>query len=148
MAFLFIWVFSAARRIRRNYPEECARHASISSESWRALLRARVGWIEVLDELEEMLITSDVGVQTTVKIIERIEVRVSKDKYMSTAELDTILEEEVAAQMVEGTEAHSPITFDLQDAPKPLVLLVVGVNGRARPHPSGNWPTDSNRQAK
>jgi len=84
---------------------------------------------EVLDELEEMLITSDVGVQTTVKIIERIEARVSKDKYMSTSELDTILEEEVAAQMVEGTEAHSPITFDLQDAPKPLVLLVVGVNG-------------------
>ncbi|CAI8288346.1 MAG: Signal recognition particle receptor FtsY [Flavobacteriia bacterium] len=84
---------------------------------------------EVLDELEEMLITSDVGVQTTVKIIERIEARVSKDKYMSTSELDTILQEEVAAQMVEGTEAHSPITFDLQDAPKPLVLLVVGVNG-------------------
>ena len=84
---------------------------------------------EVLDELEEMLITSDVGVQTTVKIIERIEARVSKDKYMSTSELDTILQEEVAAQMVEGTEAHSPITFSLKDAPKPLVLLVVGVNG-------------------
>ncbi|NBR83425.1 MAG: signal recognition particle-docking protein FtsY, partial [Flavobacteriia bacterium] len=84
---------------------------------------------EVLDELEEMLITSDVGVQTTVKIIERIEARVSKDKYMSTSELDTILQEEVAAQMLEGTKAHSPITFDLQDAPKPLVLLVVGVNG-------------------
>ena len=82
-----------------------------------------------MDELEEMLITSDVGVQTTVKIIERIEARVSKDKYMSTSELDTILQEEVAAQMVEGTEAHSPITFSLKDAPKPLVLLVVGVNG-------------------
>ncbi len=116
MAFLFIWVFSAASRNRRNYLARVVAGKSRVDP-------------EVLDELEEMLITSDVGVQTTVKIIERIEARVSKDKYMSTSELDTILEEEVAAQMVEGTEAHSPITFDLQDAPKPLVLLVVGVNG-------------------
>ena len=62
---------------------------------------------EVLDELEEMLITSDVGVQTTIKIIKN-EARVSKDKYMSTAELDTILEEEVAAQMVEELKPIRP----------------------------------------
>jgi fused signal recognition particle receptor len=82
---------------------------------------------EVLDELEEILITSDVGVQTTIKIIERIEARVAKDKYMGTAELDRILREEIAALLSENN------TEDLADfeLPKhrPHVILVVGVNG-------------------
>ena len=83
---------------------------------------------EVLDELEEVLITSDVGVETTLKIIERIEERVSKDKYLNTSELDKILREEIAALLSENN------TVDLADfqIPKvdgPYVILVVGVNG-------------------
>lgn len=82
---------------------------------------------EVLDELEEVLITSDVGVQTTIKVIQRIEERVAKDKYMGTAELDRILREEIAALLSENN------TEDLADFQlpnhKPHVILVVGVNG-------------------
>jgi fused signal recognition particle receptor len=83
---------------------------------------------DVLDELEEVLITSDVGVETTVKIISRIEERVAKDKYMNTAELDRILREEIAALLAENN------TVDLTDfvVPKvdgPYVIMVVGVNG-------------------
>lgn len=83
---------------------------------------------EVLDELEEVLITSDVGVNTTIKIIERIEERVARDKYLGVEELDKILREEIAGLLQENN------TEDLQDftipADKiPYVLLVVGVNG-------------------
>lgn len=83
---------------------------------------------EVLDELEEILITSDVGVDTTVKIIERIEQRVAKDKFMSTSELDKILRDEIAALLSENnTEDLSD--FELPAGHKPHVILVVGVNG-------------------
>lgn len=83
---------------------------------------------EILDELEEILVTSDVGVNTTIKIIERIEKRVAKDKYLGTAELNTILREEIAGLLSENN------TEDLQEfslpADKiPFVMLVVGVNG-------------------
>lgn len=82
---------------------------------------------EVLDSLEEILVTSDVGVETTLKIIERIQQRVARDKYVSTAELDRILKEEVAALLTESN------TVDLDDfevpARKPYVIMVVGVNG-------------------
>ena len=82
---------------------------------------------EVLDELEEVLITSDVGVETTVKIIERIEERVAKDKYMGTTELDRILREEIAA-LLEENNTEDLADFTLPDH-KPHVILVVGVNG-------------------
>ena len=82
---------------------------------------------EVLDELEEVLITSDVGVETTVKIIERIEERVAKDKYMGTTELDRILREEIAA-LLEENNTEDLADFVLPDH-KPHVILVVGVNG-------------------
>ncbi|GAB3327274.1 signal recognition particle-docking protein FtsY [Marivirga atlantica] len=84
---------------------------------------------EVLDELEEVLISSDLGVGTTVKIIERIEERVARDKYLGTQELDKILREEIAALLSENN------TEDLKDfgipsgVKRPYVLLVVGVNG-------------------
>src|SRR5699024_1099172 len=82
---------------------------------------------EVLDDLEEVLVTSDVGVATTIKIIDRIEARVARDKYMGTAELDRILREEIAGLLSE-TDAESTAGISLPDK-KPYVIMVVGVNG-------------------
>ena len=84
---------------------------------------------EVLDELEEILISSDVGVETTVKIIRRIEARVARDKYTSTAELDRILREEVGALLQENNSQDVTNSFETENLPKPYVLMVVGVNG-------------------
>lgn len=83
---------------------------------------------DVLDELEEILITSDVGVDTTVKIIERIEERVSKDKYLNTDQLNVILREEIAG-LLEENNTTDGTDFSLPEDQKPYVLLVVGVNG-------------------
>lgn len=83
---------------------------------------------DVLDNLEEALITSDVGVDTTLKIIRRIEERVARDKYMSTSELNTILKEEIASLLTENNTKDSS-NWDLPSDHKPYVILVVGVNG-------------------
>jgi fused signal recognition particle receptor len=83
---------------------------------------------EVLDNLEEILVTSDVGVDTTLKIIKRIENRVARDKYLGTAELNTILKEEIAALLQENNIIdNTDFTFEPDN--KPYVILVVGVNG-------------------
>lgn len=83
---------------------------------------------EVLDNLEEVLISSDVGVETTLRIIERIESRVSKDKYVNTSELNSILKEEIAGLLSENN-AESAMDFDSPLPHKPYVIMVVGVNG-------------------
>jgi fused signal recognition particle receptor len=83
---------------------------------------------EVLDELEEILVSSDVGVETTIKIIERIEERVARDKYLNAQELDQILKEEIAA-LLSASDRQDQQDFDLPANVKPYVLLVVGVNG-------------------
>lgn len=83
---------------------------------------------EVLDELEEALITADVGLDTTVKIIERIESRVAKDKYLNTSELNTILQQEIEAILVAVPEKNA-YGFNTALPAKPYVILVVGVNG-------------------
>ena len=83
---------------------------------------------DVLDSLEEILITSDVGVDTTLKIIERIEKRVARDKYVSTSELNNILREEVAALLAENN-SYDTDEWSLPTDHKPYVILVVGVNG-------------------
>ena len=83
---------------------------------------------DVLDNLEEVLITSDVGVDTTLKIIERIEERVSRDKYVSTAELNAILRDEIASLLAENNSEDND-NWDLPSDHKPYVILVVGVNG-------------------
>ncbi|MCK5470175.1 MAG: signal recognition particle-docking protein FtsY, partial [Cyclobacteriaceae bacterium] len=83
---------------------------------------------EVLDELEEALITSDVGVDTTIKIIERIEARVARDKYLNTKELDKILKEEIAS-LLEENHIEDQEDFSLLSDKKPYIMLVVGVNG-------------------
>ena len=84
---------------------------------------------EVLDELEEILISSDVGVGTTLKIIERIEARVAKDKYASVSELDRILREEIAELLTENNSTDVVNSFETAHLPKPYVIMVVGVNG-------------------
>ena len=83
---------------------------------------------EVLDDLEEILITSDVGVDTTLKIIERIEARVARDKYVSTSELNNILKEEITALLSENNTQDND-NWDLPQTGNPYVILVVGVNG-------------------
>lgn len=83
---------------------------------------------DVLDDLEEILITSDVGVDTTVKIIHRIEERVATDKYVSTSELDRILREEIA-KLLEENHTGDNADWSLPADRKPYVILVVGVNG-------------------
>ncbi len=83
---------------------------------------------DVLDNLEEVLITSDVGVATTVKIIDRIEARVAKDKYLSAKELDKILKEEIAKLLDENNSNNFNPTFETKDG-NPYVIMVVGVNG-------------------
>ena len=84
---------------------------------------------EVLDNLEEVLITSDVGVETTLKIIKRIQERVARDKYMGTAELNGILREEISALLVENNPDDEMEPFCIPAGRKPYVVLVVGVNG-------------------
>jgi fused signal recognition particle receptor len=83
---------------------------------------------DVLDKLEEILISSDVGVSTTLRIIKRIEARVARDKYLGTAELNGILKEEIAALMGENNTADLT-EFTVPDGVKPYVIMVVGVNG-------------------
>jgi fused signal recognition particle receptor len=83
---------------------------------------------EVLDNLEEILITSDVGVETTLKIIDRIQARVARDKYVGTSELNRILKEEIMALLQEN-ESGDGTTFDIPADKKPYVIMVVGVNG-------------------
>lgn len=83
---------------------------------------------EVLDDLEEILITSDVGVETTLKIIHRIEERVARDKYMGTAELNKILREEIAALLAENNTKDGT-AFSIDTEKRPYVIMVVGVNG-------------------
>jgi fused signal recognition particle receptor len=83
---------------------------------------------EVLDNLEEILVTSDVGVETTLKIIDRIENRVSRDKYLGTSELNTILKEEIAALLQENNTGDVP-EFTIPIPSRPYVIMVVGVNG-------------------
>lgn len=85
---------------------------------------------EVLDNLEEILVTSDVGVETTLKIVKRIQDRVARDKYSGTGELNRLLKEEIVGLMSENT-AGSKVDFNLVDElpAKPYVIMVVGVNG-------------------
>jgi len=84
---------------------------------------------DVLDNLEEILISGDVGVKTTIKIIERIEERVKKDKYVTTAEHNNILRDEIAKVLEENNHQQNLIEFDSQISNPPYVILVVGVNG-------------------
>ena len=86
---------------------------------------------DVLDDLEEVLITSDVGVETTVKIIEHIEARIARDKYMNTSELNAILRDEIAQLMEESHSSQKDFGLEVQEG-TPYVMMVVGVNGAGK----------------
>ena len=87
---------------------------------------------EVLDDLENALVSADVGVDTTVKIIDGIEKRVAKDKYINTNELNRILKEEIQSILVDAPQDTSYINYELPSTHKPHVILVVGVNGAGK----------------
>ncbi|MVM40113.1 signal recognition particle-docking protein FtsY [Spirosoma sp. HMF3257] len=103
---------------------------------------------EVLDEVENVLISSDVGVETTVKIIRRIEERVARDKYMGTDELDRILREEIAALLSDNNTSDVPDDFDLPPHKKPYVIMVVGVNGVGKTTTIGKLAAQFHKRGK
>jgi fused signal recognition particle receptor len=84
---------------------------------------------EVLDNLEEALVSADVGIETTVAIIDRIEARVARDKYINTSELNSILQQEIESMLVDAPADTTYSNFDLPKGKKPFVLMIVGVNG-------------------
>ena len=86
---------------------------------------------DVLDDLEEVLITSDVGVETTVKIINHIEERIARDKYMNTSELNAILRDEIAQLMEQSHSSQKDFGLEVQEG-TPYVMMVVGVNGAGK----------------
>ena len=86
---------------------------------------------DVLDNIEEVLVSSDVGVETTLKVIDRIEARVSKDKYLGTDELNKILREEISGLLSE-TNTGNATEFDIPEQDTPYVIMVVGVNGAGK----------------
>lgn len=102
---------------------------------------------EVLDELEQILISSDVGLDTTVKIIDRITDRVAKDKFVSTEELDFILRDEIV-QLLSENEIEQSEDFTLDTTHKPYVLMVVGVNGVGKTTTIGKLAHQFNKQGK
>ncbi|WP_430409625.1 signal recognition particle-docking protein FtsY [Kordia sp.] len=100
---------------------------------------------EVLDNLEEVLVSSDVGVDTTLKIIDRIEARVAKDKYLGTEELNKILREEIAGLLSE-TNSGEETEYTIPANKKPYVLMVVGVNGVGKTTTIGKLAHQFNKQ--
>ena len=101
---------------------------SVFSKLSRAIVGKTKVDDEVLDNLEEVLVTSDVGVNTTLKIIERIEVRVSRDKYVDTKELNSILRDEIV-QLLKESNNEDRSEFSIPESNEPYVIMVVGVNG-------------------
>jgi fused signal recognition particle receptor len=102
---------------------------------------------EVLDNLEEVLVSSDVGVSTTLKIIERIQQRVARDKYLGTSELDRILKEEIAGLLSENNSVNVD-DFDTPRDKKPYVIMVVGVNGVGKTTTIGKLSSQFKRKGK
>lgn len=100
---------------------------------------------EVLDHLEEILVGSDVGIDTTLKIIDRIQKRVARDKYVGTDELDRILREEVASLLAENTSSDAG---SAEPAAKPYVIMVVGVNGVGKTTTIGKLAAQFKKQGK
>ena len=102
---------------------------------------------DVLDNLEEVLVTSDVGVKTTIKVIDRIEARVAKDKYLGTDELNRILREEIAGLLSE-TNTGNDTEFTIPEGTKPHVIMVVGVNGAGKTTTIGKLAYQLKKQGK
>lgn len=124
---LFKKIFSSQKKETLDKGLEKTKTSFLSKLSKAVAGKSKVD-DDVLDNLEEVLVTSDVGVDTTLKIIERIEQRVTRDKYMGTEELNGILREEIAGLLSE-THVGEETEFDIPKEKKPYVIMVVGVNG-------------------
>lgn len=120
-------IFSREKKERLDHGLEKTK-ANIFTRISKAIVGKSEVDDEVLDNLEEILVTSDVGVETTLRIIQRIQQRVTKDKYLGTSELNRILREETAALLQEN-DIQDFTDFSLPPDKKPYVILVVGVNG-------------------
>ncbi|SFR31519.1 signal recognition particle-docking protein FtsY [Robiginitalea myxolifaciens] len=120
-------IFSSEKKETLDKGLEKSKTSFLSKLSKAVAGKSRVD-DEVLDDLEEVLVTSDVGVETTLKIIERIEARVARDKYVNTEELNGILREEIAGLLSE-TETGQAAELKLPEVDGPYVIMVVGVNG-------------------
>lgn len=120
---------------------------SFFSKIGRAIAGKSTVDAEVLDNLEEALVSADVGVDTTVRIIERIEARVSKDKYMGTSELNRMLQEEIAAILVDAPDSGFR-DFSTPENKKPYVIMVVGVNGVGKTTTIGKLAYNYNKAGK
>ncbi len=123
----FFSVFSKNKKEKLDEGLQKTKSSVFSKLSKAVVGKSRVD-DEVLDNLEEILVTSDVGVTTTLKIIERIEDRVARDKYLGTAELNRILKEEIAALLAKNDKGEL-LGFDFPKRESPYVIMVVGVNG-------------------
>lgn len=124
----FFGLFSKEKKETLNKGLEKTKQSFLSKVARAIVGKSRVDE-EVLDNLEEILITSDVGVETTLKIIERIEARVARDKVLGAEELNRILKEEIAA-LLEENKSSDGTTFELEKTNgNPHVIMVVGVNG-------------------
>ena len=120
-------LFSKDKKENLNKGLEKTKDSFFSKISRAAVGKSKVD-DELLDELEEVLITSDVGVNTTIKIIERIEERVAREKYLNVSELNLILRDEIANLLSEN-QTEDLLDFSIPAGAKPYVILVVGVNG-------------------
>jgi len=120
-------IFSKDRKEKLDQGLDKTKKSVFSKLSKAIMGKSRVD-DEVLDNLEEVLISSDVGVQTTIRIIERIEERVARDKYLGTAELNTILKEEIV-ELLQENNTEDYRDFSLPQSENPYVIMVVGVNG-------------------
>ena len=124
---LFKRIFSKEKKETLDKGLEKSKTTFISKLSKAVAGKSKVDE-DVLDNLEEVLVSSDVGVATTLKIIDRIEARVAKDKYLGTEELNQILREEIAGLLSE-TNVGNETEFTIPDNKRPYVIMVVGVNG-------------------
>jgi len=120
---------------------------SVFSKITRAVVGKSKVDDEVLDNLEEVLVTSDVGVDTTLKIIERIEARVSRDKYVNAEELNDLLREEIT-KLLEENKAGEVVNFEESLNKKPYVMMVVGVNGVGKTTTIGKLANQFSRAGK
>lgn len=120
-------IFSKEKKETLDKGLEKSKNSFFSKMSKAVAGKAKVDE-EVLDELEEVLVRSDVGVATTIKIIDRIEARVARDKYLGTEELNEILREEIAGLLAENEPAEATAE-SIEAVEKPYVIMVVGVNG-------------------
>lgn len=140
------WLFSKGKRNKLDTGLSKTKETLLKKISRAVVGKSKVD-DEVLDKLEEILISSDVGVDTTIKIIERIENRVKKEKYLNVSELDLILKQEIEALLEENQKVTTD-DFLVSNEHKPYVIMVVGVNGVGKTTTIGKLAYQFKKQGK